>query len=205
MIRIIILLAISIYISSGCGGQKAITTKYYVIEVFDEADETDNSKPEAHIDKYCEIQPVDVYPAYASTQIANRSNLREITYYAHHQWAIRPSESFTRILLDFFTQKPIFKSASDRFWRVEPTYKIETKVYHLEVIQEKNAFSAHLELEFSLLNASNGTKLLHHRADEKMELEEKDINLLASAIGDIFYRELIKFSIKIVEEIPKDD
>lgn len=189
-------------IFTGCGSQKSITTKYYVIEVNVDADDSSDPDQNPKIDKYCVIQPVDVYPAYASTQIANRSNLRELTYYAHHQWAIRPSESFTRIILDFFTHQPIFKGTSDRFWRVEPDYKLETTVYRLEVIQEKNSFSAHLEVEFRLKEYATGNELLNHRADEKMELEEKDINLLASAIGDIFYRELIKFSIKIVEEIP---
>jgi ABC-type uncharacterized transport system auxiliary subunit len=202
MIRSFIILPIVLWALSGCGGQKAITTKYYVIEIYDDTEEPGNADQKTHIDKYCEIQEVDVYPAYASTQIANRSDLRELTYYAHHQWAIRPSESFTRIILDFFSHKPIFKGASNRFWREEPEYRVETTVYHLEVIQEKNIFSAHLEVEFRLVETETGTDVVIHRADEIIELEEKDINLMASAVGDIFYRELIKFSIKIVEEVP---
>lgn len=203
MVRFIFIFFISWLFLTGCGSQKVVTSKYYVIEINDDSLATafTGQQPPV-IDKYCEIEPVDVYPAYASTQIANRSNLREITYYAHHQWAIRPSESFTRIILDYFMHKPIFKSTAERFWRVEPVYSVETTVYHLEVVQTNNSFSARLEVEFRLMDSEKGIEILHHRADKTVDLKAKDINLLASAVSDIFYRELIAFSEKIVEEIP---
>lgn len=202
MIRPLLIAFIITCILSGCGSQKVITTKYYVIEINDDSLEMDADTRIPLINQYCEIEPVDVYPAYASTQIANRSNLKEITYYANHQWAIRPAESFTRIILNYFMHKPIFKSASERFWRVDPVYKVETTVYHLEVVQENNIFSAHLDLEFRLMESEGGIEILHYRADNKMVLKEKDINLLAAAVADIFYTELVKFSDKIVEEVP---
>jgi len=203
MIRFIFISFISWLFIAGCGSQKVVTTKYYVIEINDDSlAATFTGQPPPVIDKYCEIEPVDVYPAYASTQIANRSNSREITYYANHQWAIRPSESFTRIVLDYFMHKPIFKSTAERFWRVEPVYKVETTVYHLEVVQENNIFSARLEVEFRLMDSEKGIEILHHRADKMVDLKAKDINLLAAAVADIFYKELISFSEKIVEEIP---
>lgn len=203
MIRFIFILFISWLILSGCGSQKVITTKYYVIEINGDSLATAvTGQPPPMIDKYCEIEPVDVYPAYASTRIANRSNSKEITYYAYHQWAIRPSESFTRIVLDYFMHKPIFKSTAERFWRVEPVYKVETTVYRLEVVQDNNIFSAHLEVEFRLMDSEKGIEILRHRADKTVNLKSKDINLLASAVADIFYRELIAFSEKILEEIP---
>jgi ABC-type uncharacterized transport system auxiliary subunit len=187
---------------AGCGSQKVITTKYYVIEINDDSLKTETFERKPAIDQYCEIEQVDVYPAYASTQIANRSNSKEITYYAYYQWAIRPTDSFTRIMLDYFMHKPIFKSTSERFWRVDPIYKIETTVYRLEVVQENNTFAAHLEVEFRLMEAEEGIEILHHRSDKQIILKEKDINLLASAIGEIFYTELVRFSEKIVQEIP---
>jgi len=202
MIRSIFITFIVWLLLPGCGSQKVITTKYYVIEINEDSLQTEVKSQQPVIDKYCEIEPVDVYPAYASTQIANRSDSKEITYYAYHQWAIRPTESFTRIVLDYFMHRPIFKSTSERFWRVDPVYKVETVVYHLEVVQENNSFSAHLEVEFRLIESEEGIEILHHRANKRVDLQDKDINLLASAVADIFYRELIIFSDKIVTEVP---
>jgi ABC-type uncharacterized transport system auxiliary subunit len=205
MIRDIVLALVSCLLMTGCGSQKVITTKYYVIEINDDSLETSEADQPPLIDKYCEIEPVDVYPAYASTQIANRSNSREITYYASHRWAIRPSESFTRIILDFFMHRHIFKSTAERFWRVDPVYKVETLIYQLEIVQDKNMFSAHLDVEFRLMESEEGIEILHHRADNMVVLEDKDINLLATAVADIFYSELVTFSQKIVENIPGKD
>jgi ABC-type uncharacterized transport system auxiliary subunit len=153
------------------------------------------------IDKYCEIDRVEVYPAYASTQIANRSNEKELIYYAHHQWAIRPEESFTRMVQDYFKHVPIFKNTSGRFWKIDPAYRIETTVYHLEVIQQNNILTAHLDLEFILRETEQGAVIIQHQADEQVTLAEKDLNLLARAIGEIFSRELSGFSGKIISKI----
>ncbi|MBS0000920.1 MAG: membrane integrity-associated transporter subunit PqiC [Cyclobacteriaceae bacterium] len=202
MMRSILFFILSLFILPGCGSQKVITTKYYVIEIErDSIGERDINRPPV-IDQYCEIGQVEVYPAYASTQIANRSDIKELTFYAYHQWAIRPAESFTRIIQDYFDHEPVFKSTSGRFWKIDPAYRIETTVYHMEVIQEHNLFSAHLDVEFLLRETDQGTVVIHHQADETVALAEKDINLLASAVGEIFFRELSRFSDKIIQEIP---
>ena len=185
----------------GCGSQKVITTKYYVIEIDQDRISSVVNAVVSTIDKPCEIEDVEINPAYASTQIANRSGEKELTYYAYHQWAIRPAESFTRIMLDYFIHVPVFSNASPRFWKVDPVYRIETRIYHLEVIQKDNNFIAHLELEFALRETANNRIVVRHHADELKMLEQKDINLLATSFGNIFFSELNRFSGKIIREI----
>src|SRR5210317_1469776 len=138
-----------------CGSQKVVATKYYVIEIPMDSVLAENKDLTPLIDKNCEISDVDINPAYATMQIANRSSSRALTYYSNHQWAIRPSISFSRIILDYFIHIPVFKNVSDRFWRIQPEYILETTIYHLEVVQDKNTFSAHLNLEFRLIETEN--------------------------------------------------
>ncbi len=184
-----------------CGSQKVVTTKYYVIEFpVDNVRDAIDTIP-LMIEQYCEIVPVDVNPAYSTTQIANRSSTRAITYYSYHQWAIRPAESFSRLIVDYFMHVPVFAGVSDRFWRVQPDFHLETTIYRMEVVQEQSTFSAHLDLEFRLREVKRGREILHHRADRYITLYNRDLNLFASAIGDIFYQELQKLSEKIVMEI----
>jgi ABC-type uncharacterized transport system auxiliary subunit len=189
-----------VYFLSSCGSQKVVTTKYYVIEVERDSIAVMDVESDPIIDKYCEIDQAEVYPAYASSQIANRSAEMELTYYAHHQWAIRPAESFTRMVEDYFNHVPVFKNTSGRFWKVDPAYRIETTVFHLEVIQENNAFVAHLDMEFILRETEQGKVIVQHQANEKRALADKDLNLLASAVAEIFHAELIRFSEKIVRK-----
>jgi len=184
-----------------CGSQKVVTTKYYVIEFPTDTVLEEYEKIPLEIEKYCEIIPVDINPAYSTPQIANRSSSRAITYYSYHQWAIRPSESFSRLILDYFNHVPVFSGVSDRFWRVQPDFHLETTIYHLEVVQEQNTFSAHLDLEFRLREVERGREILHHRADRYITLYNRDLDLFAAAIGDIFYQELQQLSEKIAMEI----
>jgi ABC-type uncharacterized transport system auxiliary subunit len=193
-------LILSLLILFACGSQKVIT-RYYVIEMDRDSVAWNDLSTDPIVDQYCEIDQVEVYPAYASTQIANRSNNKELIYYANHQWAVRPAESFTRMVQDYFKHVPIFKNTSGRYWKIEPAYRIETTVYQLEVIQESNKFTAHLDLEFVLKETEKGTVIIQHQADALETLAEKDLNLLAQAVGEIFSRELRSFSEKIISKI----
>ncbi len=182
---------------ASCGGQKVVATKYYVVEIPMDSVLAENKDLKPITDKNCEISDVDINPAYATMQIANRSSSRALTYYSHHHWAIRPSVSFSRIILDYFIHLPVFNNVSDRFWRIQPEYILETTIYHLEVIQDKNTFSAHLNLEFRLKDTNNDNYVIQHRADRHMALENNDLNLFATSIGEIFFQELQELSGKV--------
>lgn len=184
-----------------CGSQKVVATKYYVIEIPMDSVLAINKNLRPLTDKNCEISDVDINPAYATMQIANRSSSRALTYYSNHQWAIRPSISFSRIILDYFIHIPVFKNVSDRFWRIQPEYILETTIYHLEVVQDKNTFSAHLNLEFRLIETENDRNVIQHRADRHMVLENNDLNLFATSIGEIFFQELQDLSDKMRSDI----
>jgi ABC-type uncharacterized transport system auxiliary subunit len=173
-----------------CGSQKVVATKYYLIEIPMDSIVAAHENTAPIIEKKCEIIPVDINPAYSTTQIANRSSSRAITYYSNHHWAMRPAISFSRLILDYFSHALVFQDVSDRFWRVQPDFHLETTIYHLEVVQEDNILSAHLSLEFRLSEAESSRELIHHSADRYTTLENRDLNLFAKAIGEIFYQEL---------------
>jgi ABC-type uncharacterized transport system auxiliary subunit len=181
-----------------------MVNRYYVIEI-----PTDSSEyiyeTENTIDQYCEIIPVDIYPAYSSLKVALRSDDYEIIYYSFHQWAVRPSESFTRIMEDYFLHHKVFKGVSTRFWRINPKYKLITSIYRLEVLEEQGQLNAHLSLEFRLVEGENNLLLLSHKVNRKELLNSKDLNLFARAVGEIFYDELNRFSGKIMSEIPQEN
>lgn len=184
-----------------CGSQKVVATKYYLIEIPMDSVLLSGENRNVIIDKYCEILPVDVNPAYSSTQIANRGTSNALTYYSHHHWAIRPSETFSRLMLEYFRHTPLFLDVSDRFWRVQPDYNLETTIYHLEVIQEDKKFYAHLNLEFRLIDTNNNKTVVQHLADQSRDLEERDLDEFASKIGEMFYEELKILNGKITENL----
>ena len=148
-------------------------------------------------DDVCQVEEVDVFEVYATNQIAFRQETHEVIYYAFHNWAVKPGQMFTLMINKHLQNMAIFRAVSNRFWREVPDYQLQTTIYHLEMVQEKKQLSAHLNLEFSLINNETNEIVLSHTADLYKELEVKSMNLFASTISDLFYSELKAFSEKM--------
>jgi ABC-type uncharacterized transport system auxiliary subunit len=190
----------AVFFLSGCMSQKQPTSKYYVIERPDSL-QVSESLPPSSVEGYCEILPVDVYPAYASQSIAQRKESNEIVYYSYHHWAVRPGESMTLLLEDYLDQASVFDGVSTRYWKISPAFKLATTVYNLETLQEDGEMWVHLSVRFKLLNDPDNEVLITHHANRKEVLPQKDLNLYAKTVGELFHEALHHFSQKMVEQL----
>jgi len=193
---------------SGCLSEKAAINRHYTIEWTD-----DRKEAEAPVTRLigglCEIEQVEISPLYEKTQIVNRSDSHEITYYKYHQWAIRPSVAVMEVLRTYLEGAGLFESVSARYSRDIPDYRFSTTIRQLEVIETKNQFQAHLHLEFRIINNADGNTLVEHRADRTESLAKRELNLFATAISEMLVSELRTFEVLIrnqtsefVPEIP---
>ncbi len=180
----------------GCRQQKQATKRYYVIEIPAEKNMAFKDSLTT-INKYCEIVPANIFPAFASHRIALRGNTHEIEYFNNHEWATRPSDNLTTITINFFDRYKVFKEVDTRYWKIIPEYLFETTIYRLEIVDDKEGFLAHLNLEFRLVDKHKNEIILKHTADKYQPLEKRTINHFAAAISQMFYNELYNVSKKI--------
>jgi len=180
--------------------QKKPTDKYYVIEKSDSL-EIFTPAQQPWLDEYCEIVPVQVYPAYATQQIAKKNKTHEITYYRYHHWAVRPEEALNLLIEDHLNRTSLFKRVSRRYWRINPAYKLETTVYQLEIQQQENTYQGHIAFRFDLFHIPSGDLKVSHEADRTEDLIRRDINLFAQTVGNIFHQELNEFAKKTTQQI----
>jgi ABC-type uncharacterized transport system auxiliary subunit len=187
-------------ILAGCLGRRSIPARYYILD-FPPGLEVDiNTGPP--IQKSCLIRPVNISPAYSTTQIALRERTHEIRYFAFNQWAVRPEQSFTSLLVDFINDQNIFRTIHTRpGLNLEPDYIIETAIHHMVLVEEGRDYYARLSLEYVLRDFINDEIIVNHRADREELLEEKNLNLFAAAISEIFIDELGKFSSAVLADI----
>ena len=195
-----VILFMGIFFLAGCMSQKQPTSKYYVIETPDTL-KLSLSPGQLPMEGYCEIAPVDVYPAYATQSIAQRKGSHEIVYYSYHHWAVRPGESMTLLLEDYLSRASLFDGVSTRFWKIQPAYKLKTTVFQLEALRENEAMVAHLSLRFALVSTRDNESLVVHQANRKQSLPRKDLNLYAQTVSELFHEELGRFSKKMVEQL----
>ena len=182
---------------SGCMSEKAVITRHYTIEWADDRNAGDR-KEEAGENEWlvpgrCEIDQVEISPLYEKTQIVNRSDSHEISYYRYHQWAIRPAVAVMEVVRTYLEGAGMFESVSSRYSRAIPDYHFTTNIRQLELIESKNLFMAHLHIEFSIVSNADGSTLLEHQADRSTPLEKKELNLFAAAISDMLVSELRAF------------
>jgi uncharacterized lipoprotein YmbA len=186
---------------AGCGSQKEAIKKYYVIESLND---TTSAAPDSlpAIDAWCEVDEVQVYPAFDTRRIVLRDESHQIRYFGNHEWAVSPADFLTPIIIDYLAENKVFARVADRFWERNPDYRLQTTVFNLEVVSSKRkSFEAHLNLKFDLIDVKTDAILLTHNADRKSELTERDLNLLAAEISQIFNEELTGFSIQIEKNL----
>lgn len=186
-----------LFLAQSCGSQKAVVNKYYVIEMPEEAVKDTIKDTSVIVNEYCEIEKTNIYPAFATRKIANRSKSNEIKYYAYHEWAVRPEEYFSHITVDFFEKTGTFKGIASRYWEILPKYKLKTSIFQLEVINKDKDLLAHLKIEFVLENNKTRNAIISYKANKSIPLEEKNLNLFAENISKMFYESLKEFNNKI--------
>ncbi|MCA1744964.1 MAG: PqiC family protein [Bacteroidales bacterium] len=186
------------FMMAGCGSNKTVLKKYYLIEPLAEAT---SAVAEQTADVLCEVADVMVAPAFATTQIALRDESHQIQYFGQHEWAVRPQETFLHHILKHLSDRQTFKRVANRFWHTPATYTLNTQIHNLEVIQKEKAFFAHLHIEFTLIETKTDRIILKHKADKERQLEEKDLNLMAQAVSELLSEELVKLTDLIEAEI----
>ncbi len=199
-IRITFLLLFISLIISGCLGRRDMPVRYYIID-YPAGVQLNIDDIAGPVQKSCLINVVEIYPAYSTNQIAIRENTHEIRYFAFNQWAVRPEESFAKIIVNLINDHNIFESVQTNAFYPEPDYILETTIYHLELVEEDNDHHARLNLTYRLTDGQTGQEILNHHADRKHLLEEKNLNLFASTISEMFIEELGVFTNSILAEL----
>lgn len=194
MKKIFLLIILPLAIFAACRSSKPVDPRYYLLELPVEklTDDTLQMLPFV-----VEVLAVDVHPAFASHQIAVREKSHEIRYFSHHQWAVRPGQSLTRFVEEYFGRTRMFRHTDTRFWDIQPDYKIKTMVYQVEVVKDRNDYLAFLHVEFQLINAQDGEVMTVHTASKSRLLQRRNLNLFAEAVNLLFFEELNYFARKI--------
>lgn len=200
MKKIFLWMIVVLLAGTGCISKKPATPSFYLID-YPANRELTATAPASPLPVIVEIADVEINPAFASYDIALRHNTREIRYFANHRWATRPSQSLNSYLTTFFERNSVFENTGARFWRVNPDYRLRTIVHHMEVFEENRQFFARLHIEILLINTDTERTALMHISNRTEELEQRDLNMFAEAISNMFFDELELFSQKAISQL----
>lgn len=191
-----VILLLTLLLAS-CGGSKSVVNRFYVLEY--PARVVEGMEEELlSIDGSCLIETPGMHSAFATHQIALREDTHEIKYFSFNEWANRPEQSLATIIWSFFQDFPVFGQGAVLQGSGEEKYALQTHVSRMEVVQQRNDFHARLNVEFLLVDRSTGATLAAHKASRQEVLAQRNLNLFASAISEIFVDELQLFTLEIL-------
>ena len=178
---------------TGCRSGRSVNNRYYLMEYPPDVS-VNLTEETAASEKTCYVHTVSVHPAFSASQIAFRESSNEISYYAFNQWANRPEPVFTRMLVEFLEKTNIFHDIVMNSSPDNADFSLETSVQRLEVVNENNDYHAHLQVRFRLIENESGKILTEHNAKSNKEMKERDLNLFALGVSEIFIEELSVFA-----------
>jgi ABC-type uncharacterized transport system auxiliary subunit len=185
-----------ILVLTGCMSEKTIVMRYYVMAL-PAGQPSGNLDSNGPINVICKIDETETNPVLETNQIINRSNTHEISYYKYHQWAIRPSIAVKEMVHNRLTSSGLFQKVYTRQSRSIPDYRFVATLKQLEVIENSDSFSAHVNLAFAIIRNTDDQVILNHQADRTNALNTKDLNLFAKEVSHMIYEELNLFIHKI--------
>ncbi len=179
----------------GCGGGKQAVTRYYLLEYPDEqADVLSSLEQTVPFPFSCNILPVDIHPAFASYQIAIREHANQINYFSFNEWAVRPTESLTRLVLQFFQNNDVFETVTNLRSGMGSVVSVETYVSRMDLTVDRKAFIANLAVEFKLVHNETRQVITSYHAANQRSLDEKSLNEFAAAVSEMFVEGLVLFA-----------
>jgi ABC-type uncharacterized transport system auxiliary subunit len=178
------------FLLTGCRGGRTATNRFYILEY---PRDMSVNIPDQKIESSCYVNPVEIYPAFSTNQIAYREDSHEIRFYAFNHWAIRPEAGFTRILIDYLDDNQVFSRVYHTSPVHDATYSIESVVQRLEVVRERNDYYAHIVVRFRLVDNDSGNVLSEHLNSSTTEMEEPNLNLFARSVSEMFVEEFSQF------------
>ncbi len=198
MKKSILLLLLMPMVFMGCRSSQSIQNRFYMLElpasVHADMPERFNPLPGSY-----QVQPVEVSSAYASYQIALREESHSIRYFSFNEWAERPGSKLTAMVNSFFNTNHVFEEILTGRQADQADFILQTKVHRLEADHQADDFEARLTIEFSLTDASTGEELHHHLADRSRVLPNRNLNLFAAAISELFAEELAGFTLQMLQ------
>ena len=176
-------------------GERTLIRHYYILD-FPEKN-YQSSQDTLLGEGICEILRTKIPPAYDQQRIAVRRRSHEISYYQYHYWAMNPADNLTALMEQQIQKSQIFTFSSSGILKGIPDYQIALDTYKLEVLDQNEIYSVSVDMRMDLIDYNSSKSLVVHRFDRTKELENRDLNLFASELSNIFQEETNTFIAKI--------
>lgn len=168
----------------GCVGGKAIERSYFSLQYV--LGEDDRAQGEPHLPFTIRVARFTAGLAYDRQEIVYRSNPHEFQYYWYKLWAAKPEKLAREQVVAHLAHSNLLEDVHGGTMDALPDYELRCHVNALEELDSvEGRWFAHLDLTFSLIRISDGTKVFETRFDGKKEVFEKRPVFVVRALSEL--------------------
>lgn len=139
------------------------------------------------------IASVEVHPAYGSHQIVIREDTHQINFFSFNEWAIRPSQSLQLITDRYLREASWFNRVVSSPSDALQGHSLVVRIHQMELVHQSRRFFTSMRYEFELTDRRSGHVVQSGMLESSRPLADKDLNLFAASIGELYLKDLENF------------
>jgi ABC-type uncharacterized transport system auxiliary subunit len=197
----VLLLSALIFLSLSCSKKNSKVIHLYSID-FPIAVNSANSNPPLTNFSYS-ILPVEVDSAFDTRQLVMKDLDKSIFYFSEHLWSKHPAKTVDSLLSRYIKSQNIFKNEIPLSEKPKADYVIRSNIYQILIIKTVDDLEVLLYFNLELIENKSNHAEISSTIYSREILEEKDLNLFADLVSQIFRREFDSFSSRIISYFQK--
>jgi len=194
-IKLLILLAISIFLMN-CFGGRPYSDNFYILQYFEHSENPEIHQKE-NFDYSVIVYDTEINRTYDSKKIVVRHFGPRITYANDHLWGTDLSDGVADLMSRRISAYNIFNQVQRNFRDARPDYEINSVINNIEMIKSDNLSEVHLNLDIYLKKSGVEEYLVKHSSRREEILFNTTMESFVQKVNDIILEESDRFACKI--------
>ena len=129
-------------------------------------------------------------------RIFNRQNImyrfspHQLQYYEFQQWAVRPDQMITDMVVKHLEASNIVNRVGTEFFETRPDFRIDGTVVALEKLDAGDLFFSHLAMSFKMVRIEDGAQIWDYSFDQRRQVFQPEMVYTVRSMSAIFQSQM---------------
>ena len=137
-----------------------------------------------------QVGEFEIQAIFNRQNIVYRFSPHQIQYYELEQWAVKPNQMITNLVLKHFEASGLANHIGIDFFDIRPDFRIEGMVEAIEKYDAGDVFYAHLAMSMKLIRTSDGNQVWEHTFDQRRQVYHPEMIYTVQSLSSIFQSEM---------------
>lgn len=179
---------IGIALILACSAGRIRTKNYYIISYTPSPKQTAiSNRPYPYS---MQVGRFEVQRIFNRQNIMYRFSPHQLQYYEYQQWAVRPDQMITDMVVKHLEASNIVNRVGTEFFETRPDYRLDGTVVALEKLDAGDLFFSHLAMSFKMLRIEDGAQIWDYSFDQRRQVFQQEMVYTVRSMSAIFQSQM---------------